>query len=35
MNSILEVIIIGHLIGVNPFGQPGVERLKTNVKTLL
>ena len=29
---ILEVSLIGKLIGINPFGQPAVERVKIRVK---
>lgn len=35
MNAILEVITLGHIMGVDPFGQPAVERIKKNVKALL
>ncbi|MDC0865128.1 hypothetical protein OAP56_04200 [Rickettsiaceae bacterium] len=30
--SMLEVIILGHMIGVNPFDQPGVESIKKESK---
>jgi len=34
-HAILEVVILGHLMGINPFGQPGVEQIKNNINALL
>lgn len=34
-HSMLEVIIAAHLMGVNPFDQPGVELIKTNAKKII
>lgn len=35
MHSMLEVIILGHLMQINPFGQPAVEKIKQNITALL
>ncbi|AIL65326.1 Glucose-6-phosphate isomerase [Rickettsiales bacterium Ac37b] len=35
MHSILEIIILGHLMEVDPFNQPSVEKIKTTVLKLL
>ena len=32
MTSILEVSLIGKLVGINPFNQPAVEKVKIRVK---
>ncbi len=32
---ILETILLGHLLKVNPFDQPGVELLKNETKKIL
>jgi glucose-6-phosphate isomerase len=34
-HSMIEVILLGHLLGVNPFDQPSVELLKRHVRELL
>jgi glucose-6-phosphate isomerase len=31
----LATVVEGHLIGINPYGQPGVEAYKQNMKKLL
>jgi glucose-6-phosphate isomerase len=31
----LATVVEGRLLGVNPYGQPGVEAYKKNMKTLL
>ncbi|MFV9875174.1 MAG: hypothetical protein AB8U25_01460 [Rickettsiales endosymbiont of Dermacentor nuttalli] len=34
MHSILEVVILGHLMQINPFNQPSVEKIKSKVLAL-
>ena len=35
VHSMLEIIILAHIMGINPFNQPGVELIKNNVAALL
>lgn len=35
MHSIIEIIILGKLININPFGQPSVEKIKNKVNMRL
>ena len=35
MHSAIETVILGHLMSVNPFDQPGVEQIKIKAKKIL
>lgn len=35
MHTAMEIIILGHLMEVNPFDQPGVEQIKVKAKQIL
>lgn len=35
MHSIIEILTVAYLMDISPFGQPAVERIKSNIKALL
>ena len=35
MMMMLATVVEGRLLGINPYGQPGVEAYKSNMKALL